>query len=187
MKKNEKWAFKVAFIAILFFGSNVTKAQTLNTQITVVGDDLMYKSPGTDASRGGNHKFIGSTRFQDSVTFINQHVKISNGDLTIERGQLKVDDVFMVSEETGYWKDEVLRKEYDLLPLKDLQVFINEKGHLPKLLSEKNVYDAGGYNLRELDMTLLEKVEELTLYILQQEQKITDLEKRLSHQETNKP
>ena len=51
-----------------------------------------------------------------------------------------------------------------------VQNYIKENGHLPNIPSAKEM-EANGIDLGKMDMQLLEKVEELTLYTLEQEEK----------------
>ena len=74
------------------------------------------------------------------------------------------------------WPDYVFAKDYALPTLAALQQHINEKGHLPNIPSAVEI-EANGLELGEMNKLLLEKIEELTLYILQQEARIKTLEK----------
>lgn len=74
------------------------------------------------------------------------------------------------------WSDFVFKKDYKLPSLNDVENFIEEKGHLKDIPSEKEVYKNGIY-LGEMDSKLLQKIEELTLYTIQQEKKIEKIEK----------
>ena len=62
------------------------------------------------------------------------------------------------------------------MPLSELEAFIQKNGHLPNLPTEAEVME-NGVNLAEMNVKLLEKVEELTLYVIELEKKI-DQKKR---------
>ncbi|MFA5418285.1 MAG: hypothetical protein WC341_07495 [Bacteroidales bacterium] len=66
------------------------------------------------------------------------------------------------------WFDHVFSPKYNLMPLNELSMFINQNQHLPDVPSEKEVME-NGYGLAEMNGILLKKVEELTLYILEQQ------------------
>lgn len=83
------------------------------------------------------------------------------------------------------WPDYVFKPSYNLMSIKDLKTFININNHLPNVPSQKQVI-AEGVNLAETQAALLEKIEELTLYTIQQEEKIEDLEKSLKELESLK-
>ena len=80
------------------------------------------------------------------------------------------------------WSDFVFEKEYKLPTLKEVEKHIKEKGHLKDIPSAKHV-EENGILLGNMDAKLLQKIEELTLYILQQQNKIEQLGKRISKQE----
>jgi len=63
--------------------------------------------------------------------------------------------------------DYVFKKDYSLLPLPDLKDYIQKHKHLPNVKSEAEFMQEGNLSLSEMNIMLLEKVEELTLYILQ--------------------
>ncbi len=80
-----------------------------------------------------------------------------------------------IKVESG-WADYVFQAKYELMPLSDLRDFIVANKKLPKMPSEKEVA-ADGLDLGETQVLLLEKIEELTLYILQLEERLELLEK----------
>ena len=71
--------------------------------------------------------------------------------------------------------DYVFKPGYDLMPLAELGSYIEENGHLPNVPSEAEYQQRGGVALHEMQVKLLEKIEELTLYTLQQQQLIDQL------------
>lgn len=79
-----------------------------------------------------------------------------------------------VNVTTSGWADYVFDTGYELRPLKEVEQFIRENGHLPNVPSEKEVLD-NGVNLLEMNVKLLEKVEELTLYIIEMKKEIEQL------------
>jgi len=75
------------------------------------------------------------------------------------------------------WSDFVFYDDYKLPTLKEVERHISEKGHLKDIPSAAEVAE-NGFFLGEMDAKLLQKIEELTLYTLQQEKKIEALEKK---------
>lgn len=69
--------------------------------------------------------------------------------------------------------DYVFEEDYNLLPLAEVESFITENGHLPGVPSAAKFNDDLRFNVVEMQLKLLEKVEELTLYTLEQEATIT--------------
>ena len=74
------------------------------------------------------------------------------------------------------WSDFVFEKEYNLPTLKEVENHIKEKGHLKDIPSAKEV-EKNGIFLGEMDSKLLQKIEELTLYTIEQEKKIEKIQK----------
>lgn len=77
------------------------------------------------------------------------------------------------------WPDFVFYDNYNLLPLAELEGFLKDKKHLPGIPSEREVID-NGLMLGDMQSKLLMKIEELTLYLIEQNKKILRLEKELS-------
>lgn len=69
------------------------------------------------------------------------------------------------------WADYVFKKDYKLNSLEEVEKHIQEKGHLPNIPSADEVVK-NGINLGEMDAKLLEKIEELTLYSIEQNKQI---------------
>lgn len=76
------------------------------------------------------------------------------------------------------WADFVFEEDYSLMPLADLKIYIDDKGHLPNVPSEKELAEEG-LDLAQMNKLLMQKIEELTLYILEQNDKSEELEKKI--------
>ena len=77
-----------------------------------------------------------------------------------------------VKVETG-WADFVFDKDYKLPTLQEVENHINEHKHLPDIPSEAEVKE-NGVSLGEIQAKLLQKIEELTLYVIEQDKKIKE-------------
>ncbi|MFC6759597.1 hypothetical protein ACFQFQ_09050 [Sulfitobacter porphyrae] len=75
--------------------------------------------------------------------------------------------------------DYVFAEDYALRPLAEVRAFIDANSHLPEVPSEAEIR-ADGVDMTAMQMALLKKVEELTLYTLDQEQTISDLKGEVS-------
>lgn len=69
------------------------------------------------------------------------------------------------------WSDFVFKKEYKLPTLEEVENHIAEKGHLENIPSEEEVLK-NGINLGEMNAKLLQKIEELTLYVIEMKKDI---------------
>ncbi len=72
--------------------------------------------------------------------------------------------------------DFVFEDDYPLMPLENLKQYIERNKHLPGIEPAKIMESSDGYSLGKLQSGLLQKVEELTLYILEIEERIKKLE-----------
>ncbi len=77
-------------------------------------------------------------------------------------------------EATG-WSDFVFEKDYELRTLEEVEEHINENGHLPEVPNKAEVTE-NGINLGEMDAKLLQKIEELTLYMIDMNKRVNKLE-----------
>ncbi|MBN1462593.1 MAG: hypothetical protein JXQ69_01395 [Paludibacteraceae bacterium] len=89
---------------------------------------------------------------------------------TIHAKEVKVD--------LNGWADFVFEKNYNLPSLAEVNQFIEDNGHLPNIPSAQEVKE-NGVNLAEMQAKLLQKVEELTLYSIQQQKEIQSLKSEL--------
>lgn len=80
-----------------------------------------------------------------------------------------------VRVETG-WADYVFDKNYRLLPLTEVEQFIKTHNHLPGIASAKEIQE-DGLAVGEMQTKMMEKIEELTLYIIDLQKQITQLQK----------
>ncbi|HAJ78978.1 MAG TPA: hypothetical protein DCO75_04340 [Fibrobacteres bacterium] len=72
------------------------------------------------------------------------------------------------------WADYVFKKDYNLKPLNEVEKFIKSNKHLEGIPTEKEV-KTNGIAVGDMQAKLLQKVEELTLYVINQDKKIDNL------------
>ena len=73
--------------------------------------------------------------------------------------------------------DFVFEKEYKLPTLESIEKFVKINKHLPEIASEKEMKE-NGLLLAEMNIKLLQKIEELTLYTIQQQKEIENFKKQ---------
>ena len=99
---------------------------------------------------------------------------------TSPQSELAVDGTITTKEiivtETG-WPDFVFEDDYVLRPLEEVARYIEKHGHLPEIPSAAEV-EAHGAKVGEMQAKLLQKIEELTLYLIAQDKEIN----RLTHE-----
>ena len=111
--------------------------------------------------RNGN---IGiGTRAPDALLTVNGKIHTQEVLVDLE-GAVAPDYVF----ESYYKGSSTLKPSYKFLSLSDLERFIEENHHLPGVPSAE-LLEKDGMPLKEMNLILLEKVEELTLHLLEQQ------------------
>lgn len=133
----------------------------------------LYISPSNNATDG-----LGAV-YTDLKTFnISQKSKVGIGTdnfacsdcsdyrLFVKDG-IKTEKVRVEIAANNGWADYVFKKDYKLMSLSDLQSYIDEKGHLPEVPTTEEAI-ANGVELKEMNILLLKKIEELTLYVIDQ-------------------
>ncbi|MBP6623531.1 MAG: hypothetical protein KA198_00075 [Chitinophagaceae bacterium] len=93
--------------------------------------------------------------------------------LYVETGIL-TEKVKVALKTSGNWADYVFADDYKLLPLKQVESFVKENKHLPNVPSAEEVVKSG-IDVATMDAKLLEKIEELTLYIIQLQKQVDEL------------
>jgi len=89
---------------------------------------------------------------------------------TIRAKEIKVD------LESGC--DFVFRNDYNLISLNELEQFVRNHQHLPGIAPEKEMIE-NGVNMKEMQMKLLQKIEELTLYTIELNKELENLQARI--------
>lgn len=80
------------------------------------------------------------------------------------------------------WSDYVFNADYTLKPLPEVERFIHTHHHLPAIPSAAEV-EQDGINLGHMQAKLLQKIEELTLYVIEQHKAIETLQRKLADME----
>ena len=172
----------------LDLGSDYSDPSIYPNKITLCsGEENSYFGFGVsindlDYFSRGNHRFYteynGTPGSEKMVIQSNGNVGI--GTVSPGNWKLAVNGKVRAKEvkvETG-WSDFVFNKEYELPSLQEVDNHIKEKGHLKDIPSAKEVEENGIF-LGEMDAKLLQKIEELTLYTIQQEKKIEDQDEEI--------
>ena len=87
-----------------------------------------------------------------------------------------------IKVEVGSWSDFVFDNDYELRSLEEVAQHIKEKGHLPEIPNETEALTEG-INLGEMNAKLLQKIEELTLYLINQNEEIKQLKNKVKQLE----
>jgi hypothetical protein len=95
-----------------------------------------------------------------------------------DEGQFVLNSFKIKYQNQNQWSDRVFEKNYKLMPLREVAKFINQNHHLPNIPSAQEVVEKG-VKMDEMVSKLLEKVEELTLYTIQQQKEIDALKREI--------
>lgn len=76
-----------------------------------------------------------------------------------------------------WWSDYVFKHQYQLMPLLEVERYIQINGHLPGISSEKELIENGG-DVGELLAIQMAKIEELTLYCIELQKQVDELKKK---------
>lgn len=151
-----------------------------NYAIKWVVDSWQTESPTLWQSGHGGIKFFTATQCRLAIT--------STGNIGIgvinPQNKLDVDGVIRATEvkvETG-WADFVFAKDYKLPTLQEVENHIKEHNHLPDIPSEVEVKE-NGVSLGEMQAKLLQKIEELTLYVIEQDKMIKEQGEKMNKQD----
>lgn len=164
-------------------GSSVTNAAhnfTVLTPLTQANSNIAAFSNGGSTlvriDKDGN--FISTKDISTT-----SKVKIGTGTINVGTHSLAVNGSAIFTKAhvklSGNWPDYVFEPEYKLPTLKYIEAYINKYKHLPDVPSASEV-EQNGIDLGENQAILLKKIEELTLYIIEQEKRIEKLEAKLN-------
>lgn len=102
------------------------------------------------------------------------------------QGGILTEMVRVAVANSGAWADYVFEKNYKLRPLSEVEQFIKTEKHLPEVPSAIDV-EKNGIDVVEMNSTLLKKIEELTLYVIELKKENDVLTERIDKIEvTNK-
>ncbi len=149
----------------------VGNGTTANGFFAITGQTGLYFKTGSSGSSGTERM-----RIMDSTGYVGINTQTPDYQLDV-KGVIRAEEVIV---ETG-WSDFVFEAGYELKPLHEVEEFIEVNGHLPDVPSAEEV-EAEGVTLGESQAVLLQKIEELTLYIIEQEKRIQALEDELAEQ-----
>ncbi len=163
--------------------SNARNILSGNNNIFIGTNIVPYNatSPNNELNIGnwivGNNGTIGIGQFTnqlpaDGITADGEKYKLFVKD-GIRTEKVKVD----IAANNG-WADYVFEKDYKLMPLNSVEKFIKENGHLPEVPTTEEAIK-NGIELKEMNILLLKKIEELTLYTIEQQKRIEALEKKV--------
>nr|WP_320120078.1 hypothetical protein [uncultured Marinifilum sp.] len=142
---------------------------------------MVFRLVNTDTETGGG---VNANRNEVMILHGNGlggGVSVGSGNLPFGY-RLSVDGKIIAEElqikQSTTWPDFVFEDDYQLRSLSEVKEFIDENKHLPDIPSEKQVKEEG-ISVGEMNAKLLQKIEELTLYLLEQNQRLDAQESKI--------
>jgi len=142
----------------------------------ICGIQIIVNAPSNSGSGSGGRWQTSGTTVYDSVDNIAIGTSNPQGYKLAVNG--KAIFTKLVVKPYANWPDYVFHKNFRLPGLPELERYIREHQHLPGIASEQEV-QAGGIDVGEHEAALLKKVEELTLYLIEQNKKLEAQQKEI--------
>lgn len=168
---------------------------------------LVVENGGIKFGKGDIHLKEGS-QFIDkgNLTITEGYMLMNQGNLTLKEGHMVMDkgkmflgtkirggnhklfvngSILTTEVKIAYltnWPDYVFNPDYSLMPLSAVEEFIKNNNHLPGVPSAEEVKE-NGIEVAATQALLLEKIEELTLHLIEQEKQIEAMKVKITEQE----
>lgn len=146
---------------VLSFSSSTTKGNPGDASFFNAASLMLDSSGnvgvGTSAPKAKLHVTTGMVIGTSTTTPATGYILSVNGKIISEEVRVQMD---------ASWPDYVFDRKYKLKSLKEVESYITANKHLPGIPSAKQVADEG-LHLGDMQKRMMEKVEELTLYIIQ--------------------
>ncbi len=125
---------------------------------------LSFNAPKAMRLKSANITLSGKVGI-NTVNVVNDYALAVDGGIISTKVYIK---------EVKQWPDQVFENDYPLMGLEELKQYLSDHRHLPGLPPEKQIVSEG-YDLNEMQASLLQKIEELTLYMLMLQDEISEL------------
>ena len=180
-------------------GANYAWMDLMSGNLAVQGQFVCsYGNPGYAPFNSGSGLYI-ATRTDHPLIFVTGATSTEKMRITpsgsVGIGTINVNDpnyklfvetgirTRMIKVDQAAWPDYVFAPSYYLLPLKELQTYLKINRHLPGIASAEEV-EKNGVDLGANKAAILKQIEELTLYIIDQDHEIKILQKEIAQLKT---
>lgn len=161
---NSDFNAKVINASVLSSNNNTAEGGflSLNNETKTGSTNSIWRIYNMTGAYGNSLQFWGYSADNSNSGV---RLKISDtGDMALPHGKFEAQEVKVTTIPTA---DFVFEEDYNLPTLEDVEKHIKEKKHLPEIASAKEM-EKEGVNIGEFQIKLLQKIEELTLYTIEQ-------------------
>lgn len=142
------------------------RLEGMGTHWNIAGGPKMYFANYDPVTKKYNDYLTILTSGNVGIGTTNPQSKLAvNGKITAKEVEITING----------WADFVFEKDYQLKPLPEVADFIRTHKHLPDVPSETEVLNKG-INISDMNKILLQKIEELTLYVIDLEQRLQSMQ-----------
>ncbi len=142
------------------------------------GGDLIFHNNSTGAGRKIRFGQYGEVEISDlGIMKIGNINTPGNYKLYVESGIL-TERLKVAVKNSSDWADYVFSPNYKLKPLLEVEIFLKKYKHLPNVPSADEVV-ISGIDMAKMDAKLLEKIEELTLYLIEIKKENVEMKKEI--------
>lgn len=160
----------------VFLGYRAGRSNVLGSSNVFIGHEAGFNETGS------NKLYIDNSNTANPLVYGNfssNQLGVNTSDIPVGytlavKGKIITEELKIRLYST--WPDYVFTKDYNLMPLKEVEQFIQKNGHLPNIPSAAEVAESG-FETGEMNAKLLEKIEELTLHMIELEKKVDQLTK----------
>ncbi len=156
-----------------------------SNSMMVTESRLKFASIPVNALGGNNtisnqdmEKYIITTMYNGSDPALPSKVVMGSG---MRDANLYVNGIIKAHEievSTTIWADYVFARGYELKSLEEVEEYISKNNHLPNIPSAKEVIEEG-LNVGEMQVKMMEKIEELTLYMIRQQKELESQDREI--------
>jgi trimeric autotransporter adhesin len=160
-----------------------------NAGLNAGGDSCVFVGNSAGANETeSNRLYISNTsatipliygKFDSNQVGINTK-NIPSGFAFAVKGKIISEEVTVALQGDVIWPDYVFAKEYKLPNLLEVEKHIKERGHLINIPPAAQVLQ-NGFSLGDMNIKLLQKIEELTLYMIEQNKKLNEQQKEIEN------
>lgn len=154
-------------------GGLLRLGESAGNNLGIDGDEIIARTNGAAAPLRLNYGYTAPVVM--SRLAIGTLTPASGYELSVN-GQVICEE--LVVQDSGDWPDYVFAEDYDLMPLEEVEASIRMNKHLPGIPSAKKI-GADGIPLGQIQKQMMEKIEELTLHLIQQNKRLQSQEDEL--------